>query len=93
MARKRWDFDDTSPASFAEVRRLIETAFNYKQFADSLTEPVRKQLLADFMGTPSTPAENPGTRVRAASKRALKTQLTPRKTSDGRGLLPHPVRG
>ena len=48
MARKRWDFDDTSPASFAEVRRLIETAFNYKQFADSLTEPVRKQLLADL---------------------------------------------
>jgi len=48
MARKRWDFDDTSPASFAEVRRLIETAFNYKQFADSLTEPVRKQLLDDL---------------------------------------------
>jgi len=42
---KKWDFDDRYAASFAEVRHLIETAFNYWQLADSLTEPVRKQLL------------------------------------------------
>ena len=47
---KKWNFDDTFPASFAEVRHLIETAFNYKQLADSLTEPVRKQLLDDLHG-------------------------------------------
>ena len=47
---KKWDFDDRSPGSFAEVRHLIETAFNYKQLADSLTEPVRKQLLDDLHG-------------------------------------------
>jgi len=30
---KKWDFDDRHAASFAEVRHLIETAFNYWQFA------------------------------------------------------------
>ncbi len=47
---KKWDFDDRHAASFAEVRHLIETAFNYWQLSDSLTEPVRKQLLDDLHG-------------------------------------------
>jgi len=47
MAKKR-ESNDQYPSSFADLRQQIETAFNYSQLADSLTEPDRKQLLDDL---------------------------------------------
>ena len=47
---KKWKSNDQYPSSFADLRHQIETAFNYSQLADSLTEPARKQLLDDLAG-------------------------------------------